>query len=350
MLKSDSSPSKWNVRLALPCLWVLAVFFVFLPSAFGQDFTLTAAPFYPDSVNPGGTAYTNVTVGTTGGFSGDVSLTCQITAPAGANPPVCQLSPATVADPGGSSATITTGGNGTIPPASPGLFTITISGTATIGGTQVTHTLAPLSLTVLAESPQFTVTVGNPVSPTSVPAGNGGVGTVEVNPLNGYTGVVTLSCSSILPLVTVPPTCSFSPPSVGITNGNAVPSQLTIITQGPTLPGASIAHARTFYALWLAVPMLTLVGAGAASSRKGSRKVWGLLALFVVSGALLLMPACGNTSTSSTTPPNNPNGVTPNNTYTFTLLGVDANGVTSSNTGTGSNPTVTLTVTTAKKP
>jgi hypothetical protein len=39
--------------------------------------------------------------------------------------------------------------------------------------------------------------------------------------------------------------------------------------------------------------------------------------------------------------------VTPNNTYSFTVVGVDANGVVSSNTGssTSANPTVSLTVT-----
>jgi hypothetical protein len=89
--------------------------------------------------------------------------------------------------------------------------------------------------------------------------------------------------------------------------------------------------------------MLTLVGLGAAVGGKRSRKAWVLLALFVISGTLFLMPACGNTSSTTTTP----NGVTPNNTYTFTVVGVDADGVTSSNatSTTNSSPTVTLTVT-----
>jgi hypothetical protein len=55
------------------------------------------------------------------------------------------------------------------------------------------------------------------------------------------------------------------------------------------------------------------------------------------------MPACGNTATTTTTP----NGVTPNNTYTLTVVGVDADGVVSSNatSATSANPTVSLTVT-----
>lgn len=75
--------------------------------------------------------------------------------------------------------------------------------------------------------------------------------------------------------------------------------------------------------------------------RKRSRRVWGLLALFVLGASFLLMPACGNNNVATT----NVTGITPMNSYTFTLLGVDGNGVTSSNTGTTTAaPTVSLTV------
>jgi hypothetical protein len=102
---------------------------------------------------------------------------------------------------------------------------------------------------------------------------------------------------------------------------------------------------RNFYAFWLSLPMLGLVGMGAAVSGKKSRKVWGALALFVISSALLLLPACSNTNSTVTT--TTPNGTTPANTYSFTIVGVDTNGVVSSNTGstTGGGPTVSLTVT-----
>jgi hypothetical protein len=83
-----------------------------------------------------------------------------------------------------------------------------------------------------------------------------------------------------------------------------------------------------------------LAGVGVVKEKR-ARRAWCVLALFVVAGATLLTPACGNTTTTTTT---NPNGlITPKNTYTFTLMGVDANGVVSSNTGT-SAPAVTLIV------
>ncbi len=166
---------------------------------------------------------------------------------------------------------------------------------------------------MLSVSAQFTVTVGAAVVPSSVPAGSGAQGTINVNPLDGYTGMVTLACRSITPLVTIPPICSFNPPSLTV-NGNTLTSTLTITTQGLAVPTGAVAHPRIFYALWLPLPMLALMGFGAASSRKGARKVWGVLGLFIVAGALMLTPACGNS-----TPTTNPNGVTPNNTYTFTL-------------------------------
>jgi len=88
------------------------------------------------------------------------------------------------------------------------------------------------------------------------------------------------------------------------------------------------------------------VGIGAAMGGKRSRKAWGLLALFVISGCLLLMPACSNGGTSTTTP----NGITPPNTYTFIIVGVDIDGNISSNTNSsGTNPSVTLTVTAPTK-
>jgi hypothetical protein len=225
-------------------------------------------------------------------------------------------------------------------------LTSTVGYSITITGTPSSGTQPPpltLNLTVLAVTPQFTISVEKAVVPSSVPAGSGGEGTITINPINGYSNPVgvTLSCATITPLVTIPPVCSFNPATVPV-NGTPITSTLTISTFGPVTTGA-VAAPRSFYALWMPVPMLALVGLGAAAGGKRSRKAWGLLALFVISATLFLTPACGsNTGTSTTTP----NGVTPKNSYTFTLMGVDSNGVVSSNTGsTTANPTVSLTVT-----
>jgi hypothetical protein len=200
-----------------------------------------------------------------------------------------------------------------------------------------------LNLAVLAVTPVFTVTVGTAVIPGSVHAGSGGQGIININPIDGYTGSVTLSCATITPLVTIPPVCSFNPNPVTVTGALAT-STLTINTIAP-LPTAANSRLRTFSALWLSLPMLTFVGLGAAVSGKRSRKAWVLFGLFVLGASLLLTPACGNNTTLVN---NNTNATTPNNTYTFTVVGVDANGISSSNTTsngtTTANPTVSLTV------
>jgi hypothetical protein len=348
MLRSEGSESKlklWTRRTGIPVLCLLAV--LVLPAS-AQDFSLTAAPFNPDAIAPGGTSASNITMVTNTGFTGPVTLGCVVTAPVQLPPadiPVCQVSPPSLAAAGGAIATITTNGS-----------TSTIGYTVTITGTDSSGTQSqPLQLTVLSVTPQFTITVQTAIAPTSVVAGTGAEGVVNINPLDGYmtpsSGYITLYCSSMTPLVTIAPVCLFSYPpgqkGLTVTGNTSVTSILTINTFGPVPTGAA-AHPRNFYALWLSIPVLGLAGLGAAASDKRSRKIWGVVALVVLGGALLLLPACSNTgNTVSTT---TPNGTTPANTYTFTIVGVDTNGVVSSNTGstTSAGPTVSLTVTTPK--
>lgn len=325
------------------CLFAALLALPTLAAAQGS-FTLTTSSFSPVAVGPEGTSASNLTIGSVNGFAGTVNLSCQVTPTTLVDPPACSVSPATVTPPATASATITT----KIDTATVA-YTITIIGTAP--STSQTVTLPPQSLTVLAVTPQFTISVTRPISPTSVPAGSGGQGVITINPVNGYNTLgkpgITLSCTTISPLVTVPPVCSFSYPAgqttLPVTGTGAASSNITISTFGPVI-NSSVAPPRTFYALWLSVPMLALVGLGAAVGGKRSRKAWGLLSLFVLSAALFLMPACGNSGTTSTS---TPNGVTPSNSYSFTVTGVDSDGNIASNTDstTSTNPTLTMTVT-----
>ncbi len=348
---SQSRPSKpaftpRGARAILAALGLLAGLLSLPVAASAQSFTLEASAFSPVAVPPEGTSSAIVTVGSVGGFTGTVNLSCQVIPSTFTDPPACTVSPATVNAPASASATITTS-----------LDTTTIAYAITITGTSGSQTVTTQAqtVTVLAVAPQFTISVTRTITPTSVPAGNGGQGTITVNPINGYVTPpadvptkkgITLSCSSITPLVTIPPICSFTypngAPSLVISGTGSVTSTITINTFGPVIIG-SAARPRTFYAMWLTIPMLGLVGLGAAVGGKRSRKACGLLALFVITGALFLMPACSNTATTTTTP----NGVTPNNTYTFTVSGIDHEGNAASNTDstTSANPSVTMTVT-----
>lgn len=336
-------------RLAVPCLLAAGLFAVFAcTSALAQgtsEFTLTAASFDPDALAPSGVSSSAIVVGlpTPSSPSVTVNLTCQVTSQqAATDSPTCTISPTSVTTPGDAVATITTTSTTTTQ-----AYSVTITGT----GPTTTFTTPPLPLTVLAVSPQFTINVTSAVAPSSVPAGNGAQGTVTVNPVYGYLtptgGGITLSCATMSPLVTIAPVCSFTYPNGGtnlkVNGTTSEPATLNITTFGPVTAGAHTK--RGAFGLWLSLPLIGLVGFGAAG--RLARGAWVLLMLFVLCGVFILTPACGNSSSTSTT---TPNGVTPANAYTFTIVGVDSNGVVSSNTSTTSTgPTVTLTVTAPPK-
>jgi opacity protein-like surface antigen len=337
MLNSELLPSSGKFGRLCRSVCVLSLLFALLtwasPALVAQaDFTVQMQPFpYPAAVDPGGTSAAEVTVTPESGFNGTVDLSCQVT-PQPANYPNCEVSPASVVPPDTATATVTTTG---ATPAGQYAFAVT----GTISGTNSSVSAPPQYLTVLAVAPSFTITVAQAVQPNSVHAGSGGQGTISINPQYGYSGSVTLSCATVTPLVILPPLCSFNPNPVTVSQTGAATSTISINTIGPS-PRSAVVRARPLYALWLPLPMLVLAGVGAVRGKRSCR-TWCLLALLVVAGASLLMPACGS---SSTTTPTNPNGqVTPNNSYTFTVMGVDANGASSSNTGT-SAPTVSLTV------
>jgi len=348
MLRSEWCESRLESRGgAIVALWLVCAALLiggFTPAAAAQDFTLQAASFSPDAVAPGGTASAAITIGTSGA-STTVNLSCTVS-PSDASitdPPQCAVSPASVTTPATATATVTTKSD-----------TTTQGYTVTITGTSSTSSLSnsPLPLTVLSVSPGFTITVTTTVAPSSVPAGNGAQGVITVNPINGYaapTGGVTLACSSISPLVTIAPVCSFSYPP-GKTalpiSGTPASSTLTISTFGPVTTGAN-SRTRNIFAFWLLLPIFGFTLVGAALGRRRAGNAWAMLALVMLCGSIILVPGCGNSTSSTTTP----NGVTPANTYTFTIVGVDSNGVVSSNTNstTTSGPTVTLTVTAPSK-
>ena len=368
MVKSKPSASQWKfwtgqALLPLLCLLLCAAA---LPAHAATDFTLTSLALNPNAVVPGEVSSTNISVATPvsgGSFSSPVVLTCTVTPSVPITSqyfPVCTVSPPSLTAPGGATATITT-----VAPTPTTSGTPTIAYNITITGTDASGSLTslPLTLTVLSVVPQFTISVQTALQPTSVPAGNGAQGIISVNPSNGYVtpvnadgtrGYITLYCSTITPLVTIAPVCTFTyntPKGVQINGPASATANITIQTSGgtvqttPTTSAANTPPRDLPRALWLSLPLLGLISLGAVLGGRKSRKAGGILALFVVSASLLLLGSC--VKANSNLPTANPNGVTPANTYTFTLVGVDTNGVGSSNTGVSgsTSPTVTLTVT-----
>ncbi len=99
-----------------------------------------------------------------------------------------------------------------------------------------------LSLNGCGDSPSTTTATGpsyslsaSALNPSTVTAGNTATSTVTVTPANGYTGSVSLSCSS--PAGTSVPTCSFNPSTVNV-NGAAATSALTVSSTAST-PGGT---------------------------------------------------------------------------------------------------------------
>jgi hypothetical protein len=317
-------------RLSVFC-W-LALLLGGASTARGQNFTLSASPFNPYAIDQGGTTLSTITLDPVNGFSGTVTLGCTV-AGTGVNVPVCLPSPASVTPPATASLTFT-GLDSSGASATPGSYVVTVTGTS--GSLTNSQTL---NISVLAVAPSFTVTVQRGMEPASINAGATASAILNINPVNSYTGTVSLSCLTISPLVIYPPICTFNPAVAPVTNGIATVT-MTIQTSGNAQKTSVSPPRNKFFALWLPLPMLALVGIGAAGSRR-SRKAWALLGLFILAGAIMLLPACGNTTTGSTAPTTV--YITPKDAYTFTLVGVDSNGVISTNSGVGA-PTVTLTV------
>jgi hypothetical protein len=300
-----------------------------LPCASAQtaDFFLQASPPNPSAVDPGINSSANVTLGSTNGFNSAVALSCAITPVEPANAPTCTVSPASATPPSSPSLTFTT--TGQTPPTQ---YTVTVTGVS--GGQTASVTLNPI--TVLAVSPEYSLTVATALSPSTVPAGSGATAVLNISSTDGYSGNVTPGCSSITPPVEPSPVCSFNPATVTVTDGALASTTLTISTTntkttGTTTTTSAKVHWRAFYGLLISLPFVVIAGFWGAGGRRGKLLSW-FCVLGIVSG-LAALPACNSTTV------NNGN-ITPNNSYTFTITAYDQNGVSASNT----NVTVSLTV------
>jgi hypothetical protein len=99
-----------------------------------------------------------------------------------------------------------------------------------------------------------------------------------------------------------------------------------------------IFHPSIFYALWLPLPGLALIGFGFGTGDSRRKKLLGFLLLWIVLAGLIVLPACG--SSGGNGGGGGGSSGTPAGNYTITITGKDANGVTQSNTA----PTVSVAV------
>src|SRR6266852_3381655 len=193
------------------------------------------------------------------------------------------------------------------------------TGTCTLTLTSDQTVTATFDLT-----PDFAVAV-SALSPGTVNPGQSASSTIDVTAIAGFNSSVALTCS-VSPKPQLAPQCSISPSSV--TPGT--PATLSVTTTGPQAGLASPwGRAELFYALWLPVCGLTLMGMVFPAQRKKTRLL-GMLSCVLLFAALLLLPACGGSSGGS-----HGSSGTPPGTYTIIVTGTS---------GTTHSTTVTLKV------
>jgi Beta-propeller repeat len=174
----------------------------------------------------------------------------------------------------------------------------------------------------------FTVAAGA-LSPASGHAGVSATSTITVTSLNGFAGTVSLGCT-VVPAISEAPTCSGT--SVNVAANGTATGTLTVNTTAAT---ALLEHPSSgiFYAMLMPVVGMALLGVGIGSAGSRRRKWFGFLMLGLLLFGLLLMPACGGSSSTTTHNPGTPTGP-----YTITVTG------TSGQTVANGTPTLTLTV------
>ncbi len=150
------------------------------------------------------------------------------------------------------------------------------------------------------------------IAPSSqtIPAGQVGQYSVQVSPTQGVFGAnVSLACSAL-------PTgasCNFTTSTITLNGGaGSASSILNLSTTAQPVATASVTRRGPFYAFWLMVPGMALLGWGAGGKRRRGR-LWGLIALSLFFALVLLQPACHSGTTQPTV------SGTPSGTYSLTV-------------------------------
>jgi subtilase family serine protease len=270
--------------------------------------TLSNSGSITETVGATGNSST-ITVASSGGFSGAVTLSCAVTPTTGTSVPTCALSATSVTTSGTSTLTVTSTSTTT-----PGAYTVTVSGTAT--GVTIAPTTVALTVNAVAATPTIalsgaSITISSPGQP--------GTSTITVTPGGGFTGSVALSCAVIPTNETDTPTCSVTAPA-SITGTAAVTSTLTVNT---TAASAELARPRM---------RLLPIGGGAVMAAllfflvPVRRRRWTtLLGAVVLMAVIGLSAGCGSGGSSTS------NSGTTTGTYTVTVTGT-ATGVATATT------------------
>jgi uncharacterized repeat protein (TIGR01451 family) len=142
---------------------------------------------------------------------------------------------------------------------------------------------------VPAQMGDYTIAI-NPAD-NSVPAGQTAQYQVVLSPHPVYSSKITLACSNLPPGAA----CNFTNSPVTLLGPGSSTLNITT-TARPIIPPVTSLLTRHFYAVWLALPGLTLLGVGAGSNRR-RRRILGILLFCALFALLLLQPACSSSNT-----------------------------------------------------
>jgi hypothetical protein len=267
------------------------------------------------TVNPGATTgnTSTITVTPSGGFTGQVNLTCKLTSmPASASSPAACSVPSSVTIIGAGAATAPLA-VATTSTTTAGAYVITVTGTDAATGGIIANTAVNVTVNAL-----YGFTLGNSGNITVNPgATTGNTSTITVTPSAGFTGQVNLICvvSNSIAFPVDPPTCSIPSP-VTISGTGAATAMLTVTTTAPS-SGALALSLKPLFLGGGGITLAMVLFLGIPVRRRGWSIMLGLLVMILSVVGL----GCGCGGGSSGGSPGG--GGTTLGAYTATVTGTD---------------------------
>jgi uncharacterized repeat protein (TIGR01451 family) len=209
------------------------------------------------------------------------------------------------------------------PPCSPATIEVDLTPAVPIVNSEIT-----ISGIVSANGGPVGASVSQPVehvvdfaitASTPTPINAGDTATIQVTfcpaiPGEDYTGTITPSQTTNPSMVTAT-TPIFTPTTVALSGSACEKTTLSIVTVARPVTTGSLLRRGSFYATWLPIGGLSMIGLGIGVGRRRRRWLVGAV-VCVIAGAILLQSGCGSASSSTPTPGGTQAGI-----YTITISG-----------------------------